>query len=381
MKICFFPHFSFSNMDGATLSMYNVIDELLNRGVEVVVVLPNKNHLEERLKDSRIDFVYVPLYSMRMSIDKLNVASRIKFEMKYVHNQLCVKRIASILGNKHIDCIHINGLDSSVGAKVAKRLHIPYVWHIRAFIEDDLGKRLCHQKETYKLAKDANSIIGISEDIKRKFEKDFGRPVSVVYNGVPQDMYNIPNRGILQGNDIKLLIAGRISVQKGQLVAIKAVEILKRKGIDNISLTLVGQGETKEYLQIIKKYITDHHLQQKIFVQDHTDNLLEIRRLHDIGLTCSQREAFGRVTVENMMAGMLVIGADSGGTSEIITDGVDGFLYRVDDPENLATVIQKAIANPAISKIIAERGHKQSLEKYSISRVVDEIEEIYKKLL
>lgn len=377
MKICFFPHYSFSNRDGATLSMYNIIDELLDRGVEVVVVLPNKNHLEDRLNDKRIDFVYVPMYSMRMSIDKLTTASKIKFEVKYLHNQALVGKLAKILKDKKIDCIHINGLDSSVGAKVAKKLGIPYVWHIRAFIEDDLGKKLCHQNETYKLASEANSVIGISKDIKSKFEKDFKRSVKVVYNGIPQGMYDVPGHEIMTGQQINMLLAGRISVQKGQMVAVKAVEILKSEGFDNIKLTLIGQGETEDYLQSVKDYICKHGLEDVVHVLEHSDNLLEIRRNHDIGLTCSQREAFGRVTVENMMAGLLAIGANSGGTPEIITDGVDGLLYQVDDPQSLAGVIKDAVNDIDKSKAIAVCGYKHSIDKFSIKRVVDEVVEIY----
>lgn len=377
MKICFFPHFSFSNRDGATLSMYNIIDELLDRGVEVVVVLPNKNNLEERLKDSRIDFVYVPMYSMRMTIDKLTPASRVKFGIKYLHNQSCVGKIAKLLKDKNIDCIHINGLDSSVGAKVAKKLNIPYVWHIRAFIEEDLGKKLCRQAETYKLAKESDAVIGISKDIRKKFEKDFGRSVEVVYNGIPQKKYDIPDHEIFKGDNIRLLLAGRISVQKGQIVAIKAIETLKKKGVENVSLTLVGQGETKEYMQKVKDYIAEYQLGQIVTVKEHTDDLLSLRREHDIGLTCSQREAFGRVTVENMMAGLLVIGANSGGTPEIITDGENGYLYEVDDHNSLSDVIKKAVDNVSESRAVAKRGYEHSISKYSIKRVVDEVMKIY----
>lgn len=380
MKICFFPHYSFSNRDGATLSMYNIIDELLNRGLEVVVVLPNKNHLEERLKDTRIDYVYIPMYSMRMSIDKLTVASRMKFEAKYIHNQLCVRKIASILKLKNIDCIHINGLDSSVGAKVAEKLNIPYVWHIRAFIEEDLGKKLCHQEETYRLAKRANAIIGISKDIQRKFETDFGRPVKVVYNGIPKERYDIPDHDIMSKSEIRMLLAGRISIQKGQMIAVKAVEILKEEGVSNVKLTLIGQGETKEYLQYVKNYITEHKLWNNIQLMEYSDDLLEIRRQHDIGLTCSQREAFGRVTVENMMAGLLAIGANSGGTPEIITDGQDGLLYEVDDSQSLADVIKKAVIDVGNSKVIASQGYKHSVDKFSITRVVDEVVGIYESV-
>lgn len=381
MKICFFPHYSFSNRDGATLSMYNIIDELLGRGIEVVVVLPNKNHLEERLKDSRIDFVYMPMFSMRMTIDKLTPASRIKFGMKYIYNQSCVRKTAKILKKKKVDCIHINGLDSSVGAKVAKKLNIPYVWHIRAFIEEDLGKKLCRQKETYRLAAQSDAVIGISEDIRKKFEKVFARPVRVIYNGIPREKYDIADHRILENKETGLLLAGRISLQKGQMTAIRAVELLKKENKYPCRLTLVGQGETKEYLQEVKNYIAEHGLSDVVTVMDHTDDLLGLRGSHDIGLTCSQREAFGRVTVENMMAGMLVIGADSGGTPEIIRDGIDGFLYKPEDEKSLAKMIRKAAADKEKARRLAENGHRRSIEKFSIERVADEVTALYKEVI
>ena len=47
----------------------------------------------------------------------------------------------------------------------------------------------------------------------------------------------------------------------------------------------------------------------------------------DIGLTCSRNEAFGRTTVEALLMGKPVIGTNTGGTVDLISDGVDGLLY------------------------------------------------------
>lgn len=87
-----------------------------------------------------------------------------------------------------------------------------------------------------------------------------------------------------------MLLAGRISVQKGQMDAIKAVELLMQRGIDTVLLTLVGQGETKEYLEYVKSYVKEHELEQKICILEHHDDLRELRRQCDIGLTCSKRK-------------------------------------------------------------------------------------------
>lgn len=379
MKVCFFPHFSFSNRDGAILSMYNIIDEMLERGIEIVVVLPNQNNLEERLKDTRIKFYHVPMYSLRMTVDKMTALSELKFAVKYVHNISCVNKIAQILKEENIDYIHINGLDSPVGALVAKKLNIPYVWHIRQFMGEDLGKKLFAQEKTYKLVTESNVVIGISKDVQMKFEKELGRPVEVIYNGIPQEQYEIKNRNILNEDQVKMLLAGRISVQKGQMIAVEAIENLLKENVDNVHLTLVGQGETREYLEFVKRYIAEHNLASNISLLEHTDDLRELRSTHDIGLTTSQKEAFGRVTVENMMADMLVIAANSGGTLEIIDDGENGLLYEVDNPISLAQKIKYAVENRQLMKSIAQKGYEDSIEKYSIKRVVDEILKEYER--
>ena len=60
MKVCFFAHYSITNSDGATLSMYNIIDEMLSREIEVVVVLANTRNLEDRIAEGKIKFIVTP---------------------------------------------------------------------------------------------------------------------------------------------------------------------------------------------------------------------------------------------------------------------------------------------------------------------------------
>lgn len=380
MKVCFFAHYSFTNQDGATLSMYNIIEEMIKRGMEVSVVLSNTKNISNELLNSKVKFIKIPLYGMRMDIKVKNILTKPKFFIKSLRNKLSKRQIIQHLKADKPDVIHINGLDSGIGAEIAQKLNIPYVWHIRQFMEADLGKKLFCEKHVYKLVSQADSVIAISKDVKNKFEPIINRSIKVIYNGIPQEKYDIQDHKILAEDNVHCLLAGRISSQKGQITAIKAIEILIKKGIDNIYLTIIGQGETKEYVNKIMNYIDTHGLKQHISVMEHSDNLLELRRQHDIGLTCSKREAFGRVTIENMMAGMLAIGANSGGTPEIITDCENGYLYEVNDSKALANVIFKAISNKNQSQIIAQNGHSYSIDFFSIKRVVNEIIKVYENI-
>src|SRR5699024_12655003 len=169
----------------------------------------------------------------------------------------------------------------------------------------------------------------------------------------------------------------RIVEQKGQLDAVKAVNHLVKMGIKNIRLIVAGNIEDTLYTNKIKDYINEHQLHDYVEFIDHVDDLRQLRKKCDISLICSKKEAFGRVTIETMVSRMLVIGANTGGTAEIIEDNVNGLLYQEGNYLDLANKIQYAIANQDKIKIIIDRGYKSAIENYSISGVVDQILELY----
>ena len=303
-----------------------------------------------------------------------------KFFVKSICNSIHKRKIEKVLKSENIDIIHINGLDSGIGAEIAQKLKIPYVWHIRQFMEADLGKKLFRERSIYRLVSRASSVIAISKDVQTKFEPLLGRKMDLVYNGVPVEKYKLEDMPRFETPITRILLAGRISIQKGQMDAIKAVELLIQRGIDNVLLTLVGQGETKEYLEYVKSYVKKHGLEQRVCILEHLDDLRELRRQCDIGLTCSKKEAFGRVTVENMLAKMLVIGANTGGTMEIINDGYNGLLYEEGSPESLAERIEYVMLHKDNVQQMIEQGFACAIEDYSINRVVMQILTLYKSI-
>lgn len=58
-------------------------------------------------------------------------------------------------------------------------------------------------------------------------------------------------------------------------------------------------------------------------------------------------ENYPNACLEAMSAGALVVGSDSGGMPEIITDGVNGLLFRAGDSADLARVLSRALTDPA----------------------------------
>ena len=380
MKVCFFSHGSGTNQDGATLSMLNVMAELANRDHEVIGIMAKDVNLEYMKKKKNVKFYFIPSYDMRLDLSRTGQKVELKYFVKNKLNWFIMQKTLKILRNENIDIIHINGLNNGIGAMIAQKLRIPYVWHIRQLMEEDLHQRLYNQKKVWPMVKSANAVIAISRAVKEKFEKEFNREIIVVYNGVPVEKYRIDNHSIFDEELVKMVLPGRIVEGKGQLEAVKALKYLIDNDIKNVKLILVGHKQSK-YAQEVEAFVAKNDIASYIEIQEHNADLRSLRGICDIGLTCSVKEAFGRVTVENQMAGLLAIGSNTGGTPELIEHKVTGLLYQQGSYQSLASQIEYAIHNRELMKKIARNSYQYSVENYSIKRVVDQVEKIYSNII
>lgn len=95
----------------------------------------------------------------------------------------------------------------------------------------------------------------------------------------------------------------------------------------------------------------------------------------------SRLEAFGIVALEAMATGKPVIVADIPGVREIIEAGRDGLLSDPVNPRDLANKILRLLADPDERKAMGARGREKVLASFSIERVTDQIEALYRSVL
>lgn len=104
------------------------------------------------------------------------------------------------------------------------------------------------------------------------------------------------------------------------------------------------------------------------------------RRL-DVLLQPSRFENFGLAYAEAMASGVLVLAGRRGGGSEIITDGVNGFLL---DPDGLidpaVDVLRRAEADPASLAPIVDAGRREILDRFALERCADRKLSLYASL-
>ena len=140
---------------------------------------------------------------------------------------------------------------------------------------------------------------------------------------------------------------------------------------------MYGNVENRDYLEEILTFICTHNLHNIIHYDGFTDHMYDAFLAADCVCICSENEAFGRVTVEGMFAECIVIGANTGGTVEIIKDGVTGLLYQQGDPKDLGQKISFCLHNPDVVRKIAKRGREMAVGNFSDVSNAEKILAVY----
>ena len=76
-----------------------------------------------------------------------------------------------------------------------------------------------------------------------------------------------------------------------------------------------------------------------------------------------------------------VVATPVGGIPEVITDGQDGLLVPVNQPETLAQALTRLIRDPALRRSLGETASRHARDRFSFERMAQQYEELYHRLL
>ncbi len=156
----------------------------------------------------------------------------------------------------------------------------------------------------------------------------------------------------LQNNDFVMLYAGLMVPRKGIDVLIKATKKLcennKNNGNNKINpkLLLVGDGPSKEKYQ---KLVSDLGLKDNVLFTGWRKDIPSIMKSSDVLLLHSSGEGLPGIVMEGMASGLPVVSTSIPGTSDLITDGKEGYLSKFGDVNAFASNIEKIIKNKRLS--------------------------------
>lgn len=381
MNILFLAHES--RLGGANLSLLGMIDEMADRH-NISVVVPIKNgFMVEELKKRNIPVYYRHSFWWMLApaaTSGRTFLKKIIYKVLCLNNYLCAFSLKGIVKKQNIDLIHTNSSVLNTGGILSGMTGVPHVWHIREFALKGLGffsvwdyRKLCAFIDSH-----SDKVVTISKAIAEEFQ-DIISPekLKVVYNGVSEENCQQKFDVKEKGNTVEYLISGRNNPEKGLDEAIRAVGLLVKEGYRNLHLSMAGTEIADNLEQLIEQY----HVREYVSYLGMVKDMPALRRKTDIELVCSVCEGFGRVTVEALMSSNPVIGADTGGTPELIRDGENGYLYHRGNIEDLAQKMKIFLDHPDQIRTLGDNGFTWSTRMFTQKRNAEEIEGVYSEVL
>jgi glycosyltransferase involved in cell wall biosynthesis len=289
--------------------------------------------------------------------------------------------VRNLIDELQPDVIHLNGMDGLPFLWNAVEKKIPIVQHIR-------NGALVPFKE---YAEAATALVAVSrflrDDVLR-FAVDRDR-VHVIYDEADTEYFR---PGVCDRNAVreKLGIAGesKVIVMVARFAENKRHDLMLdafqqvRERMPSARLVLKGEVYSEDaYYDRIRKRIDEMNYDNSILHIPFVDDIREIHAAADVLVLCSDREGLGRCVVEAMCMGIPPVVTDTGGSHEIVEDGVSGFVVPGGNASALADRIIRVLKDDDLARSFGREARRAAERDLSADVSAARMMDIYDSVL
>jgi glycosyltransferase involved in cell wall biosynthesis len=168
-----------------------------------------------------------------------------------------------------------------------------------------------------------------------------------------QNLVNSQPANLIRKHPVFLYV-GRITPRKGLNVLLEACAILQSQGYQDYSLLVIGTGEQQTELEA---FIKDHNLESQVEWIGWVEygNLGAYFQQADVFVFPTFEDIWGMVALEAMVFGKAVICSKWAGAAEMVSDGINGYIFDPYNPQELASAMCRFIDQP---KLIESMGNQ-----------------------
>lgn len=227
---------------------------------------------------------------------------------------------------------------------------------------------------------DYNQVI-IFSNIQKELLNKLGVPntrIAIIPNGVDSDRYSPGPSNIKEElkADVLFLYQGRLAAEKNVEALLKAWR--KCRMPEGCKLAIVGTGPLLAGLKTF--YGNDPSIVWMGYIADE-QRRIEILRGTDVFILPSLVEGLSLSLLEAMSCGVACIATDVGADGEVIEHGAGIILDSHKVTSQLCTLLPLFVDHPEMAKIIGIKARQRVLERYTLTKNIDRLEELYEQTM
>lgn len=227
-----------------------------------------------------------------------------------------------------------------------------------------------------KIWKHADFVISNSQGLKElALRSNPQKEIGVIYNGIDVEEFS-PAQQKGEQEEFTILCVSRVTPRKGIRFLIQAFKLLSGR-YHNARLVIVGDGNEKKSLEDLVLSLDIREKVNFAGVVGH-EKVATYYRKADVFVLPSLNEGMSNVILEALACGLPVVATDTGGTKELVTEGVNGLIVKMRSADDLADKIEKLMLDSQLKNQMGAQSRKLA-EKLSWEKVAGEYFQLYTK--
>ena len=373
------------NMGGPAIHVSNLAAGLTGRGYHTTLVAGSLARGED---------------SMAFVADRLGIevvaVPELQREVSFLDDARSVRRIVSIIRDVRPHILHTHtakaGAIARAAALVSGHARPPIVVHtfhghvLKGYF--DAKRTAVFRQVERNLARSSDALIAVSPEVRDELVAEGIAPAekfAVIRLGIPLEerlggetkdldyrhLYGISSDAFVVG------WVGRMTGVKDTSAVLEIARATRERGID-AALVMVGDGPDRGRLEQVAH---DLGIARSTYFVGYQPDVAGFYRLFDAFVLPSVNEGTPVSAIEALASGTPVVANHVGGVPDVVRDGVDGFLVEPGDTEAAAGKLATLATDDALRRAMGEAGRTDVLERYSVERLVDDVDALYRSLL
>jgi glycosyltransferase involved in cell wall biosynthesis len=373
------------NMGGPAIHVSNLAAGLETRGYHTTLVAGSLARGEDSMA-----FV-----AERLGVSVVDVPE-IQREVAPLHDAQSIRRLTAIMRKERPHILHTHtakaGALARAAALAAGRARPPIIVHtfhghvLKGYFGP--GRTAFFKRVERTFARSTDVLVAVSPEVRDELVAHGIAPAdkfAVIRLGIPLDerlgdetaaldyrrLYGIPDDAFVVG------WVGRMTGVKDTDAVLEIVAATRQRGVPAV-LCMVGDGPDRERLEQVAH---DLGIARSTYFVGYQEDVAGYYWLFDAFLLPSVNEGTPVSAIEALASGTPVVATRVGGVPDVVTDGVDGFLVEPGDPDAAADRLAELARDPELRARLGEAGSANARERYSVERLVDDVDRLYRELL
>lgn len=298
-------------------------------------------------------------------------------------------KLVDVVKHERLDLLHVHyAIPHASAAWMAQQIlasqgvRIPFITTLHGTDITLVGKDPSFEPVITFAIEHSDAVTTVSESLRKDTYSHFPvkREIHVVPNFICPEQYQglkdkrIRERFAPNGEMLLVHVSNFRPVKRVQDVL--AMFKLLRKQMP-VRLLLIGDGPERQHMETICR---EEGTCDEVFFLGKMTEPESILANCDLFVLTSETESFGLASLEAMACGVPVVSTNTGGTPEVVEEGVSGLLSPVGDVAQMTANALRILGDPAVHARYAE-GALQIAAKFDLIRILPLYETLYTEVV